>query len=63
MKVLVTGIIIIIGILVLISYLCLKVASDCDDSVEKVQWMKPGECPITPEQFEAIYNDESGENK
>lgn len=32
-------------------------------SEDKVQWSKQGECPITPEQFEAIYNDEVGEDK
>lgn len=28
----------------------------CPHSV--VHWSLPGPCPITPEQFEAIYNDE-----
>lgn len=28
---------------------------------EGVQWNKPGPCPVTPEQFEAIYNDEEEE--
>jgi methionine synthase II (cobalamin-independent) len=23
-----------------------------------VKWSKPGPCPVTPEQFDAIYNDE-----
>ena len=27
-------------------------------SGDKVQWSKQGECPITPEQFNAIYDDE-----
>lgn len=27
----------------------------------EVQWSRPGPCPITPEQFDAIYNDEEGE--
>ena len=27
-------------------------------SGDKVQWSKQGECPMTPEQFNAIYDDE-----
>ena len=31
---------------------------------DKVQWSKQGECPMTPEQFNAIYDDEMvGEEK
>ena len=34
-------------------------------SEDKVQWLKQGECPMTPEQFNAIYDDEEtvGEDK
>lgn len=28
---------------------------------EKVHWMRPGPCPITPEQFNAIYDDKEDE--
>ena len=47
--------IIILILLIVLMYPCFKAASDYDDYSEKVQWMKPGECPIT--------NDEEGENK
>jgi hypothetical protein len=30
-------------------------------ATEKVQWSLQGECPVTPEQFEAIYNDDDEE--
>lgn len=33
----------------------------CPASQVKVQWSLPGPCPITPEQFEAIYNDDEEE--
>ena len=29
----------------------------------EVQWSKQGKCPITPEQFNAIYEDKEGDNE
>lgn len=47
------------------SYSCAcRIRRVCDEiekemvGEDKVQWSKQGECPITPEQFNAIYDDE-----
>jgi hypothetical protein len=29
----------------------------------KVQWSKQGKCPVTPQQFNAIYEDDEGDNE
>lgn len=34
----------------------------CPDSKAEVLWSLPGPCPITPEQFWAIYEDEEDED-
>lgn len=31
--------------------------SQVTDEAKEVRWSKPGPCPVTPEQFDAIYND------
>lgn len=38
-----------------------KVEPEVIQFTDKVQWHKPEPCPVTPEQFNAIYEDEEGE--
>ena len=40
-----------------------KVRESFEEHDNEVQWSGKGKCPITPEQFNAIYEDEGGEDE